>query len=77
MEFAYGHAGLPTVRAGRATANLAFRRALERPIEERERQRSESAASELGRVQLEPDRSEQGHSQPEFVPGTASSSKLK
>lgn len=29
-EFAHGHAGLPTVRAGTATANLACRRALER-----------------------------------------------
>jgi RimJ/RimL family protein N-acetyltransferase len=30
LEFAHGHAGLPTVRAGTATANLACRRALER-----------------------------------------------
>ncbi|MFD5013467.1 GNAT family N-acetyltransferase [Streptomyces chartreusis] len=29
-EFAHGHAGLPTVRAGTATENLACRRALER-----------------------------------------------
>ncbi|MER6159553.1 GNAT family protein [Streptomyces sp. NPDC001868] len=29
-EFAHGHAGLPTVRAGTATANLACHRALER-----------------------------------------------
>ncbi|MDO0939144.1 GNAT family protein [Streptomyces sp. DG2A-72] len=29
-EFAHGHAGLPTVRAGTATANLVCRRALER-----------------------------------------------
>ncbi|MFJ3222910.1 GNAT family N-acetyltransferase [Streptomyces sp. NPDC086783] len=29
-EFAHGHAGLPTVRAGTATANVACRRALER-----------------------------------------------
>ncbi|MDX3725938.1 GNAT family N-acetyltransferase [Streptomyces caniscabiei] len=29
-EFAHGHAGLPTVRAGTATTNLACRRALER-----------------------------------------------
>jgi RimJ/RimL family protein N-acetyltransferase len=29
-EFAHGHAGLPAVRAGTATANLACRRALER-----------------------------------------------
>ncbi|MFD8045510.1 GNAT family N-acetyltransferase [Streptomyces chartreusis] len=28
-EFAHGHAGLPTVRAGTATENLACRRALE------------------------------------------------
>ncbi|MFH9590706.1 GNAT family N-acetyltransferase [Streptomyces luteogriseus] len=30
MEFAHGHVGLSTVRAGTATANLACRRALER-----------------------------------------------
>ncbi|MEY9988542.1 hypothetical protein ABIE67_000574 [Streptomyces sp. V4I8] len=35
-----------------------------------EGRRSESAASELGRVQFEPERSGQGHGQPELVPGT-------
>ncbi|ELP62143.1 acetyltransferase, GNAT family [Streptomyces turgidiscabies Car8] len=30
VEFAHGHASLPTVRAGKATANLACLRALER-----------------------------------------------
>jgi hypothetical protein len=35
-----------------------------------EGRRSESAASELGRVQLEPGRSGQGDGQPELVPST-------